>query len=793
MNNNLGSAQWANSSEVNEKFRYKTGDFWLGRSFDNESIPLGYQDDRHICLVSGSRGGKGTSIIINNLCLYPGSVVVIDPKGENATVTAARRGKGSEYCEGMGQTVLVLDPFSEAQIPDEYRKCFNPLERLDPNNPENSDILSEIPDEVERLADALIIINKEANSDPIWNRQARRMIMGIILHILTTKEYEGRRNLGMVRNLISRGDWEGVEYLKKSGIQDIPSAHELLWGRMRKNLAFNGVISGIGTRFFDMVLQAPKQYQGVLQAADDLTSFLDSERMQQYLSKSDFKLSDLKTQSEGVSLYLSLPRRFMNTHRGWLRMMISLITTEMERVKGNPATGHPVLMVLDEFAGLDHMKVLEQATAEIAGFGVKLFFVLQSIGQLKEIYKDNWEIFLECSGLKILFNIEGYGSQEYISKLLGDTEIIIESQSENISKGKSEAESSSDGMSYSRKFPWIFRTGKRHSGGANKNVGTSSNEAQGTNKTPQKRELIKPNEIGKRFATIKDKANPEYPGLALIKISSEDPIIVKRVNYYEDSLFTGKFDPHPDHKNNIEPMREVLVQVDGFVEAAHNVLYHFSKDTPCLKWLIEEGQEVKKNQPIIRVDGWSENPLNKGELIINAPESGIFYKRFVEEGEPFPFSASYAALGVIKSTTQQIISEWDVSYKQPAYDVLQDILIKRRQAFNVYHEYGCLIIILWTLACAIGIIIGFSKYGLFYGSLGLISGLFLVFVGFIILLAGSSFGSRFSIPFLERSFEPDVKWHKQQCIEHSKSFYSIGEGSLMDMVRFLEGQHWSQK
>lgn len=35
------------------------------------------------------RGGKGTSIIVNNLCFWPGSAVVIDPKGENATVTAA--------------------------------------------------------------------------------------------------------------------------------------------------------------------------------------------------------------------------------------------------------------------------------------------------------------------------------------------------------------------------------------------------------------------------------------------------------------------------------------------------------------------------------------------------------------------------------------------------------------------------------------------------------------------------------------------------------------------------------
>ena len=51
-------------------------------------------------------------------------------------------------------------------------------------------------------------------------------------------------------------------------------------------------------------------------------------------------------------------------------------------------------MVLDEFAGLKRMEVIENAVAQIAGYGVKLFFVLQSLEQLKAVYKDNWETFL---------------------------------------------------------------------------------------------------------------------------------------------------------------------------------------------------------------------------------------------------------------------------------------------------------------------------------------------------------------------------------------------------------------
>ena len=42
--------------------------------------------------------------------------MIIDPKGENATVTARRRGGGSDYVHGLGQEVRILDPFGEVAI-----------------------------------------------------------------------------------------------------------------------------------------------------------------------------------------------------------------------------------------------------------------------------------------------------------------------------------------------------------------------------------------------------------------------------------------------------------------------------------------------------------------------------------------------------------------------------------------------------------------------------------------------------------------------------------------------------
>ena len=62
MTDRLATAKWEPQSEVSRRYRYDFRNFWLGRAQDGSAI--GYSDDRHICLVSGSRGGKGTSGIV---------------------------------------------------------------------------------------------------------------------------------------------------------------------------------------------------------------------------------------------------------------------------------------------------------------------------------------------------------------------------------------------------------------------------------------------------------------------------------------------------------------------------------------------------------------------------------------------------------------------------------------------------------------------------------------------------------------------------------------------------------
>ena len=78
--------EWANP--------WRPGQVLLGASLFDPKWIVGFSDDRHVCTIATNRAGKGRSVIIPNLITWRGSVLVIDPKGQNALVTAMARGKG---------------------------------------------------------------------------------------------------------------------------------------------------------------------------------------------------------------------------------------------------------------------------------------------------------------------------------------------------------------------------------------------------------------------------------------------------------------------------------------------------------------------------------------------------------------------------------------------------------------------------------------------------------------------------------------------------------------------------
>lgn len=370
-----------------------------GRKFILGGHAVGVHDDRHICTFAGSRAGKGRAAILPNMLHWPGSVLATDPKGELASITARRR-------VALGQDVHVLDPFGVAKgYPHRHGlvKGFNPIAAMRDGS---------LVEDAALISDALVVVAPNSK-DPHWDESARAFIKGLLLHIRTWPDYEGKGSLLTLREVVGEVGGE---------------TSKTLHAAMKLNPAAEGVIKSAAADFF----QRPDDERGsVLSSARRHLEFIDLFREtvvgQFTLRTHSFNLSDLKTRP--TTIYLCLPARHIGTCNRWLRLFVNLMLQSMEqtRVKALPG-GVPVLCVLDEFASLGHMKQIEDAAGQIAGFGVKLWPVLQDLGQLKSLYSERWETFLGNAGIVQFFGNNDLTTLKWLSERLGQTTIQAHSR-----------------------------------------------------------------------------------------------------------------------------------------------------------------------------------------------------------------------------------------------------------------------------------------------------------------------------------------------------------------------------
>ncbi|MBK8208674.1 MAG: type IV secretory system conjugative DNA transfer family protein [Rhodospirillales bacterium] len=100
----------------------------------------------------------------------------------------------------------------------------------------------------------------------------------------------------------------------------------------------------------------------------------------------------------------------------------------MERERAKPR--HPVLFLLDEMPTLGAMDAISGAAGLMAGFGVKLLFVMQDLSQLQHLYDKTWETFLGNAGCLQFFGNTDITTLDHIGRRLGQTKVIEVSESE---------------------------------------------------------------------------------------------------------------------------------------------------------------------------------------------------------------------------------------------------------------------------------------------------------------------------------------------------------------------------
>ena len=135
-----------------------------------------HEGDGHLMTIAPTGAGKGVGALIPNLLRYPGSAIVVDPKGENCQVTARRRRE-------MGQQVVVLDPF---RIVSDKSDSLNPMDLLS--------LCGSVLDCDSEMIASQMAAGHLFSHDPYWNDMATPLTAGLIAHVATSSP-KAERNL----------------------------------------------------------------------------------------------------------------------------------------------------------------------------------------------------------------------------------------------------------------------------------------------------------------------------------------------------------------------------------------------------------------------------------------------------------------------------------------------------------------------------------------------------------------------------------------------------------------------
>jgi type IV secretion system protein VirD4 len=342
--------------------------------------PMLYHGDSHLMTIAPTGSGKGRGLIIPTLLSYPGSVVVIDPKGENYAVTARRRRE-------MGHEVVVLDPFRRATRGKEKGDNFNVLDMF------------KLPDTIVD-ADANMLAWQLAaghsfSKDPFWEISASSLLFGLISHVVTAFD-EPERNMNRVLKYLYAEDVVyALAVLLDSKTVKCPYAH-------REIAAF---------------LQLPERdtRPSVMATALSWVKSLNTRCVEETLESSTFDLNDL-LEGKPISIYLCIPPDKLTSHKALLRMWIAaLLTTVLRREK---CPEQKTLFILDECAQLGTMPLLEQAVTMMRGYGLQVWTFWQDMEQVRYCYPNRHETLINNAAVLQAFGISNSRMAQQLTEIL---------------------------------------------------------------------------------------------------------------------------------------------------------------------------------------------------------------------------------------------------------------------------------------------------------------------------------------------------------------------------------------
>jgi type IV secretion system protein VirD4 len=377
-----GSARWASEREIEAAGLRGDAGVFLGRLSGRY---LRHDGPEHVMAFAPTRSGKGVGLVVPTLLSWTGSAVVHDIKGENWQLTSAWRSRFS-HC-------LYFDPT------DIRSARYNPLLEVRKG-------VCEVRD-VQNIADILVDPEGALERRNHWEKTSHALLVGAILHILYAEE---EKTLARVATFLS---------------DPSRSFASTLVAMMRTNHLGTGdhvrVHPVVASAARELLNKSENERSGVLSTAMSFLGLYRDPTVAAVTSGCDWRIADLVTAEQPLSLYLVIPPSDISRTKPLIRLILNQIgrrLTEKLDDRRSTVRRHQLLLMLDEFPALGRLDFFETALAFMAGYGIRAVLIAQSLNQISKAYGENNAILDNCH-VRVAFATNDERTAKRISDALG--------------------------------------------------------------------------------------------------------------------------------------------------------------------------------------------------------------------------------------------------------------------------------------------------------------------------------------------------------------------------------------
>ena len=389
-----GSAKWGSAKKINKRYEQQPKS---NNRILTQNVSIGYNAKIHrrnlnTIVIGGSGAGKTRFYAKPNAMQANTSLIILDPKGENA------RDVGNLLIE-KGYVVKVLD-----LINMDKSHCYNPFVYIKSDN------------DVQKLVTNLFKATTpkgSSSNDPFWDTAASMLLLSLIFY-LWYEAPEEEQNFPMVMEMLRAGEVREDDDLYVSPL-------DILFNQLEAENP-----NHIAVKYYRDYHSGSAKTLKSIQIT--LASRLEKFNLESLASLTQTDELDLDTIGERkTALFAIIPDNDTS-----FNFLVSMLYTQLfqslffiaDHKYGGSLPVH-VHFLMDEFANVSLPDDFDKILSVMRSRGVSVSIILQNLAQLKALFEKQWESIIgNCDEFLYLGGNE-QSTHKYVSEMLGKETIDL--------------------------------------------------------------------------------------------------------------------------------------------------------------------------------------------------------------------------------------------------------------------------------------------------------------------------------------------------------------------------------